>query len=1015
MKKNRILFTVIISLFLVSIISAQGLQTGSIKGTVTDDEGTPLPGVAVTVTGPALIGSISSITNQRGAYRCPALPSGTYEVLAELDGFTTIKRANVVLRIGMVAKINISMGLSPIGEEITVVAPSPTVDVVSSKLSVSVTKEVLKRLPLARDMDSIVSITPGVVDSAGEKWIVHGSNAHTNNLEVDGVNIMDPWMQRTHTVINLDSMEEVEVLSGALPAQIGFAGGSFINIVTKSGGNDFSGHLHAIHTRESFTSTRFTEYDIDAMGLVPPVVPITQSDLIGSLGGPIFKDKLWFFTNLNYYSGEDHTSFVPTTILGTFYDTYPNKYSDKSALFKLTAQISSNLRAFVMYNFRRFSGQGRLHMLATLDTVTPWTQTDHTGTVSLSWILGADSFLDMKVAGVYNIGDQRMQPGTENNMGAWDAYTGYEWGRQWRGQEDWGSNHTLASAKFSHFQDDFLGGDHEIKFGVDYAVGGGFWNASAANPVVQWYYDGNPYYWRGLYGMDTITPYGDGAISIHVQPPEKGNNMSAGNRTDIGGFIQDSWTIKDRLTLNLGLRYNKTTGWWPERIKPAVGGDIGAAIGELLFQPLYGYNPLGEFKVDEWRDIMGWSKLTPRIGIVYDLFGDGKTAIKASYSQYAEQLATMFFEGMNPLRMKDFHFYWDDDNGNGVPDPLPTDTYRFYYGPILNMDPDVYKKGIVEGYKAPYYNEYILAINSELAPDLNVGIKYLYKNRLNVCNDALYDPDTGRWWNTYELAPEWWVPFDTIIPAAGLIPEQEVTMYFMSNDAPELFYALGTRPEAKFNYHTVELTFDKRMSHGWQLGGSVAFSRSRGNVSESSWGWQSENQGTGWTFDTPNYFVNKYGPTDWDIPLIIKLYGTAHLPLNIIASFYYRHQSGGAWGRTTTVYPPWDWAIANNADPYLSYWISTEPMVRRGKSWDNVDLRFEKLFNLGSKYTIEVYMDVFNLLGHHTVYLGSDPGGWFAPTGENTTEGTYSTDYWFQRVSGMSGVTTVKFAVRFSF
>ncbi|HEB36472.1 hypothetical protein LCGC14_0605410 [marine sediment metagenome] len=1015
MKKNRILFAIILSIFLVSTLSAQQLQTGSIKGTVTDDEGTALPGVTVTVRSSSLIGFVSSITNQRGSYRCPTLPPGTYTLLAELEGFSTIKRENVLLRVAMVVKIDIEMSLSPIGEEITVVAPSPTVDVVSSKLSSSVTKDVLARLPLGREIDAIASITPGVIAAGGERWIVHGGTELNNSMEVDGVDIIDPWLQRPHTEINYDSMEEVEIIAGALPAQIGFTGGSFVNIVTKSGGNNFSGNLHAIYTRESLTSTKFTEYDIEAMGVAPPVAPIFSFDAIGSLGGPILKDKLWFFANATSNRGEWHTNFIPATILGTFYDTYQNKTFEWSGLFKLTAQISKSVRAFALFNYRKAGGPIRMGALVTWDSVTPWDDTSTTTTANINWLLSDNTFLDIRASRVYNIGDQRLREGTEDSPAYWDAYTGYVWGRQWRGQEDWGASQNQASILLTHFQDNFLGGDHEFKAGINYSAGGGFWNTSMADPLALWYWDENPYYWRGFYGTDTTTFYGDGGISMNISPPTKGNHMSVGNRTTIGAFIQDSWTIKKRLTLNIGLRYDDTTGWWPARTKPAVGGDLGKAIGEYLFTPVYGFNPFGEIVVDEWKDILGWKKLSPRIGIVYDLFGNGKTALKASYSMYAEPLATQAFEGMHPLRTQSFDFYWWDLNNNVEPDPPGVDDYQISWAAVRQMDPDYYKKGIVDKYKAPLYNEFIAAINSEVAPDLNVGIKYLYKNRKNVLNDALYDPDTERWWNTYELAPEWWVPFTTIIPEAGLIPEQEVTMYFLSNDAPEWFFALGSRPEAKLNYHTVELTFDKRMSHGWQLGGSVAFSRTRGNISESSWGWMSENQGTGWTFDNPNYFVNKDGPTEWDVPLIVKLYGTAKLPLNIIASFNFIHMSGRPWGRTVTMYPPWDWTVANNADYYTSFWINTEVFERRYQAWDNVDIRVEKLFSLGNFGTIELYMDIFNLLGQSTVYHGEDPAGWFQPVDENTTEGTYVTDYWFQRLNGIAGVTTVKFAVRLSF
>jgi len=266
---------------------------------------------------------------------------------------------------------------------------------------------------------------------------------------------------------------------------------------------------------------------------------------------------------------------------------------------------------------------------------------------------------------------------------------------------------------------------------------------------------------------------------------------------------------------------------------------------------------------------------------------------------------------------------------------------------------------------------------------------------------------SNRYWNTYEKAPEWWVPFTTIVPAYGMFPESKVTMYFLSKNAPEMFYRLTNVPEARWKSRSFEIFFNKRMFKGWMVGGSINFLKSVGNF-PIGWSEMYSRQ----TLANPNGFVNGYGELNWSRPIIIKLYGTFILPYQIIFSFFYQHTDGTPWNRTVTVIPPSQWANAHNAKT-ISYSINVEPRGSRlNEATDNIDVRFEKTFKIGPG-DFGFYVDVFNLLGAYTLNVTKNPAGTWRPVDENTAQGTFSPTS--LGLKGFSGYREIRFSAVYKF
>ena len=353
MKLCKTLFVLVFCFSLGCVLYAQR-ETGSIRGTVVDEEGGRLPGVAITATSPALQGTASVVSTATGEFRMPALPPGTYAITAQLQGFKTLKREGIIVHVGMNVEVVINMDTSALAEEVTVTAASPIVDVVSSKLTQIITSDAIQHLPVARSVWSLAMLAPGIVApvlTTSSAMIAHGSPSDQNSFKVDGVSMNDTSYNTPGTNITFDIMEEIELITGGLPAEIGTTSGVFVNVVTKSGGNRFSGEGLVNYTNEDLLNVVFPDTQLKAMGLGKPVAPIYRVDGTANFGGPIFKDKLWFFTSFNWQKNKTYSGFRPITWMGKSYKDFNNSNRLWKGFFKLTGQVSPSLKLQGMFHY----------------------------------------------------------------------------------------------------------------------------------------------------------------------------------------------------------------------------------------------------------------------------------------------------------------------------------------------------------------------------------------------------------------------------------------------------------------------------------------------------------------------------------------------------------------------------------------------------------------------------------------------------------------------------------------
>jgi len=1011
MKKTKIMLVIMACLSLLSFANSQELQSGSIRGRVIDDSGQALPGVSITISGPALLGKVTAVTNAEGFFRAPNLtPGAGYEIRAEVNGFETTVQTGIIVNLGKTISIEIRMKPSTIQQEVTITAPTPTVDIVKSSTSRTITSDVIASLPLARDIYVLFSIVPGAVGGG-----IHGDATGEVGAVMDGIQMSEPDVGGVafgyDVGIAWDMMEEAEVVTAGASAQFYDSASGLTNILMKSGGNKFSGEASVYYTNENLSQIHLPEPDLQALDLAKPSVPVYMIDTAFALGGPIIKDRLWFMGEFRLIKSKETGDFRPTVINGKQFNNYDRLFPNYVGFLKLSAQLSKDIRA---------SAMGHFSMQDVPYYYSGWGLTDEANYhnkpirfnygATVSWTVDSNTILDLRAGGLYfKWTGSTTEAGNPDGPAFYDDFTGYSWG-QGGGEQYTYKPKFNVSLTGTKFLDNVLGGNHELKAGLEYERNRGDWGFYMNQPLFWTYYDGSPYYWRALNGGVTDPVYGDGSLYYATIGTTYGSGAEIGITSRIGGFIQDSFTI-ERLTINLGLRADHLEAWSPGRSKGAATDPVALALGATYFEPIYGINPYGELSYETWNDAFPYGLfLSPRFGLTYDLFGDGKTALKASFTHQQEGFPTGTFSAMYPLTWRGFTWNWWDDNGNGVPDVPGAigDHYEEAYGetPLIFLS-KAYLDAIDPNVKMPYVNEITVGIEHELVKDLNVGVRYIRKDRKRVLASVLWDKPTGKYWYTHDLAPEWWIPFTTTVPESGSFPAQNVTMYFLSNDAPPQNYRLTNVPEGSMKYNSVEVSLDKRLSNGWQLGGSVNFSKSTGNypVGYASWA-------SAYTFSNANSFVNRDGELPYSRPLLVKLYGTFSLPYQFMLSFYYVHADGSPWGRTVTVLPPAAWAEANNAATY-EYTINVEkPGTRRNESSDSLDLRLEKTFKLGPG-TIGAYVDIFNLLGSYTLTVAKNPGGTWEPDDENTTAGTYTVGNMGLR--GFSGSRQFRFSVLYRF
>ncbi len=1019
-KKITILICIICLLTgLASSLLAQE-QTGSLKGELTDTEGFPLPGAIVYINSDSMMDIKTYITSDTGIVNFHNLPSGKYKLTAEMPGFKTVNIDNIIIQAGKTVRFHIKMEVTTIEEEITVKPPASMEDPESVKTAFSIELDLLKRIPVNRDLHHVLDLAPGIIPGSiffPKTSIIHGSSARGNLFLVDGLNSSDPKSMVLATNINYDILEEIEVVTAGFPAQVGPSDGGYVNVVTKSGGNRQMGELLVYHTSKGLTNTLVPAEDQGLSSVSPPPLDERLWDFSLSYGGPVLRDKLWFFGNARHLSQSRTTSFIPwTDPQGKEHDAFNWENKEWIGFFKLTSQFVPYLKVTAWFNYADSNRPFHENILAWNVPADATRSMNHEkiyqGNAILNYFIDQDTFIDLKAGFLHNEFPLLLQEEVKSDPTYIDAGTGYIWGSGSL-NEDRIKKRFQASVFLTRFQNNVLGANHELKFGGEYESSSLEWSTWKENNLTVYYKDGSPYYFGLKPSPFSGSTVGLGKISFFIASKEQDGFIPKFDLQRLGLIFQDTVTFAQRFTLDIGLRFDRTTCTQLSLVKDVSGNPISLTLGETLIKPQIDINPYDQLQASPWKNIMTWNALSPRLGLIFDIFGNGRSLLKASYSRYTEQMLIEYTASISPFTPTRSHsFYWYDENLDGEVDENDSfasfpENYGLYFAQLS-------RGRVASDTKAPHTNEFTVGFDQEIFSDFSIRLTCILRNKKDIFESVLYDPESDKYWYTVEQDTEgWWTPFRTIVPGATEYNSKSVSVYFPSADAPLFSERFKNVPELSRKYQGFEIAFKKRMSHNWQLNGSVIFSKTSGNINQGYFA----SSGATAAADSPDYFVNfdEEARLDYDRPLIVRLAGTYRFPYGFYLSVNYVHMSGAPWARSVTVFPLPDVENADNP-PGLPVTVYLEqPGTRRTESIHNLDIRIEKEFALSRSKRINLFLDIFNVLGNQYQSIVQNDGGFWYPDDENSGQGIRIFDPNYDKVVALSGVRSFRLGLNLKF
>jgi hypothetical protein len=884
------------------------VQTGSILVKVRDPEGKPLPGVTVTVTSPVLVaGQAVGVTDANGVAQFPLLPPGVYAVKLEMSGFRTVTREGIRVAVAQTVLIDEAMTVAA-GGEVTVVGRSPTVDVTSAKESVNITREVLQNVPGGRDIWNLLEYkTPGLVtdriDVGGSEsglqagFTSKGTVPAQNTQALNGVNVTDPEaIGFADFYYDYDSFEEVQISTAGHPVEVGTPG-VYVNMVTRRGTDRLQGQVAGYYQggkegtlfgiKLNTQSSNVTD-ELRRQGIQETGFKFLQ-DATLQLGGPLIpsaRQKLRFFTSGRIWRVH---RFVPG-----FVDEQGNPVVEStdmpSVLFNLTYQVAPKHTLDAFYT-RQWYDKPQRGASALNTPLSNWKEDDTFDIYQLAWngSFGSNLFVDARVSYVdiffpLYIKEEAKRRGLQSTT---ELTTGKVTGANTL-QFIFNRHRLQSKVVLTYFLERWLGGRHEFHVGWDFSYNPNSYEGTAIDDVNLYTFNGEP-----AFVLLWNTP-------VNVKRNTQFNAV----------FASDTFLI-GRWSLYVGARLENVRGWLPAQSSPAGN-----------FAPARSFPEM---------DVIDWTNVSPRLGVIYDLTGDGKTALKLNLARYYYQISTGDTDPVNPNSLGGEFRVWVDRNGDkkfqkGEEGPL-----LFAFGGVLtSLAPDL---------KQPYTNEVVVGFDREVVEDLRVGLTFTYRQERRLLG--------------IENVGVRWIPTTVQDPVTG----NPITVY---NQDPATIgqdrFVVRNAEELNQDYRGLDIVVEKRFSHRWQLLASLTLSRTTSNrVAPGS---SFDIFGIGALAIDPNNLVNAKGQPYWDRPVIFKMSGSYLLPWNVSLAGNLRIQSGQPRNRLLTV-------EGLNQGPVTVF--AVRPGEDRYDTVFTLDLRLSKIFRIPGGRSLELMVDGYNLTNSSVV------------------------------------------------
>ena len=878
-------------------------QDSGISGVVADDTGGVLPGVTVTAASPALTEQQRiAITDAEGRYNFVQLRPGVYSVTFSLPGFNQILREGIELTSGFTANVNAELGVGGIEETITVTGASPVVDIQNVRRQTGFDAEALSTLPVGmKHVNNLQTITPGftgLADVGGGYAQLGGYHGKLGTkVSMDGMGI-DNSSGNSSYQINSASVQEMVAQTSGISADTN-ADGAVVNVIPKEGGNTFAGVVNGFYTDRDFESNNLSP-ELEAQGVAEPNKTVKMFDQAFSLGGPVVRDKLWFFFagrswgfarsgagvfwNQSTAPGAPATgqprlltpdrprpadpstqAFREVVNFVPWVDRPEDRFSGRlewydSALSRITWQASQNNKINFTYDEQRACNCGST-VASRAQEASAGYRFDPNRLIQFTWTSTQTSRLLLEAGGTAAISQWNsfQMPGVEpthvevNDVGRGVQFGGYAF------QRGDPNNTDRYSQRFSL---SYVTGSHNFKTGVQ---------VEELVDNVYRFHNQNVAYRFTNNVPNRITQFA-------------GPTLRSDRARDVGIYAQDQWTI-DRLTVNLGVRFDKLWGFSPAQEAPNEPTE-GAWVGSLRINEW-----LGSRSFEATDRAPDWNDISPRVGVAYDLFGDGRTAIKASLGRYVAKIGNEITQANNPIvrSVEQTNRSWNDANGDFIPDCDlgnfgangecgAIDNNNFGQG---NPNATVWDPEIITGLRDSNW-DLTAELQQELMDGLSVTVGYYWNNggynqennsRNRVTDNTLLGAaDYDEYCVTAPVDPR--LPDGGGYEVCGLYdvkPESFGQSSLFVTDS----HAFG---DTVFRNNFFNVTVDGRLPNGIQVGGGVDTGQST--------------QERCFVVDSPQELLYCDTTTPFSAQTQLKLFGSVPLPYDFLVSAAYQNLSG---------------------------------------------------------------------------------------------------------------------------
>ena len=833
-----------VALFCLLVLPAASFAQAALTGVVKDASGAVLPGVTVEAASPVLIEKIRSVTTDgTGQYRIVDLRTGTYAVTFTLPGFSTVRRDGVVLSGDFVATVNAELRVGALQETVTVTGESPTVDVQSARVQTIVDRDVIAAIPSSRNATGIQSLVPGMSSNGdsggitggtgGMAGFIHGARASDSRTLHDGINTGWAGANSNAAISNVAGSQEVVLTTSGGLGEAETAG-AVLNVIPRDGGNTFTGTLFMSGANGSMQGSNYTQALRDA-GLRSPqeLRKVFEFNPMG--GGRIIRDKLWFYLTYRELNAENTVPGMfsnrnagdPTKWVVDF-DTNKLAYNDnvdRNAIARITWQISSrnklSLSHSQQYSRRNAEGGGqatRTPEAVGLTLYTPgFVQTASWASPFTNRLLFEAGWADYFAK--YANSAPRID-GTHNNAmisvveQCSNATLCPQFGgipnlvyRLHQPLQQGFENHQIGTLAQMRASASYIPGAHNFKFGYQGNVSHPSQSYFNFTPFIQYRFN------NGIPNRLTQTAVYPGTVKFQR------------NILMTSFYAQDTYT-RSRLTLQGGLRFDGIGTSYPDS---GVGG------------PDYQLMPTRIFYAAGSTDGISWKDITPRIGAAYDLFGDGRTAIKMNIGKYVTALTASNSDlDLNPLIRTSLQTTrtWNDllypagdpRRGNYVPDcDLTSPDQNAECGRMDNQNfgQEVFTKSfdsdLIHGWGKRTYNwEMGVSVQQELVPRVGLTVGYVrrwfgnfYTSNNRNTTTADYSPFS---------VP---IPSDPKLPGGGGGTVTGLYNLVPDKVGDEDLYSQLTENfgEMKENWHGIDVSLNARLRNGLTVQGGTSSGR----------------------------------------------------------------------------------------------------------------------------------------------------------------------------------------------